>query len=120
VDFSSVTAQLKAHAERVYPEECVGAVVRNASGALEVREFQNVSPEPRRRFLLSARDTLVLAQEDLVAIYHSHPDGSDQPSPEDLAQAWEGTWILVVPVRGGVAGQPSARFASRERIRSSS
>jgi proteasome lid subunit RPN8/RPN11 len=113
VELSLVSAQLQAHAARAYPEECVGAIVRAPSGALEVRALTNVAADPRRAFLLSAKDTLQLAREELLAVYHSHPDGDAAPSREDLEQAWEGTWLVVIPVTRGVAGEPSVTWVNR-------
>lgn len=96
-ELTDVMEALRAHAVREYPRECCGVVVREA-GALQVRPLVNTSPTPTRAFLLSARDTMQLDADDLVAVYHSHPDGLPLPSGEDRAFLRPGVALVVIAV----------------------
>jgi desampylase len=102
-------AALKAHAEAAFPEECVGALLRDGT----VRALTNVASDPRRGFLVSAKETLwLLSGSEVLGYYHSHPDGSALPSREDAANASEGLITLIISVMNGVASPPRAfRFA---------
>ena len=40
-----------------------------------------------------------------VGVWHSHPDGSAEPTPADVAGAPPGLVFLVVSIRGGLAAE---------------
>lgn len=109
-----LVAALQAHAAASYPEECVGALLRSASGAWVSVPLANAAPERRAGFSLSARDYLAVearAEADglaLVGFYHSHPDAEAVPSARDAAAAWPQWWTVIVPVEKGVPGRPRA------------
>lgn len=96
-ELTDVMGELRACAVREYPRECCGVVVKEG-GALVVRPLVNVSPTPTRAFLLSARDTMRLDDDEVVAVYHSHPDGLPLPSSEDRAFLRPGVALVVVAV----------------------
>ena len=104
------------HAEAAFPQECCGLLSgREADGVIRidgVHESENLAAEPDRRFevdpalRLGLQRTLRGDGRRVVGIYHSHPDGPAQPSPRDLAAAWEPDLLwLVVGVRHGQAVQ---------------
>lgn len=105
-------ARLGAHAAACYPEECVGALARDAHGAVSAVPLHNASPRPREAFAVSARDYLdaeaaaARVGGHLVGFYHSHPDAPAMPSARDAASAWRGWLTVIVPVARGVAGPP--------------
>lgn len=107
-----VIARLRAHAEAAYPEECLGALVRTASGEVVARSLHNVAADPRRGFSLGAREYLALESEadaaghEVVGFYHSHPDAEAVPSPRDASSAWAKWWTVIVPVSATGAGRP--------------
>ena len=101
-----------------YPEECCGLLLGEAAAERErvaaVVPVENRYAEPRRGFEL-APDAVAcaLAQERrgakaVVGVYHSHPDGTATPSARDEREAWPGWSYLIVPVVGGVCGEPRA------------
>lgn len=75
----------------------------------------NLAADPRTAFevdpalRLRLHRTLRGAGEDVVGVFHSHPDSPAEPSPRDLERAWEPdlAW-LVVSVAGGRAAAPAA------------
>ena len=104
------------HAEAAFPQECCGLLSgREADGVIridDVHESENLAAESERRFevdpalRLGLQRTLRGDGRRVVGIYHSHPDGPAQPSPRDLAAAWEPDLVwLVVGVRHGQAVQ---------------
>ncbi|MEW6435256.1 MAG: M67 family metallopeptidase [Myxococcota bacterium] len=99
-----VVCALQAHAAASYPEECLGALLRSASGAWVPVPLANAAPERRGGFSLSARDYLALEARaeaeglELVGFYHSHPDAEAVPSARDAEAAWPGWLTVIVPV----------------------
>lgn len=75
-----------AHAAAEYPRESCGVVVQK-SRVERYFPCQNLSAEPTEQFHLSPED--YAAAEDwgtVIAIVHSHPDATTQPSELDKAQ----------------------------------
>lgn len=66
----------------------------------------NVAGDPRREFLLEPRAqidvmrTLRERGEDLLGIFHSHPDSPPEPSATDLARAAYPDTIYVIAAPG--------------------
>jgi proteasome lid subunit RPN8/RPN11 len=62
------------------------------------------------RAVLNVRRSLRGTAETIVGFYHSHPDSPAAPSSTDMEfiRLWPETVWLIVPVRGGEAGEPRA------------
>jgi proteasome lid subunit RPN8/RPN11 len=109
---------LRAHAGRVFPEECVGAVL---SDGVTVLPLANSAENRRCGFAVSARDCLWVEREaearglEVLGFYHSHPDGPAEPSASDVAHATPGRWMFIVRVVSGVA--QAARAFSMDGLR---
>ena len=96
---------MRTHAEAAFPEECVGALLRDGS----LRQLTNVAVDRRRGFLVSAKETIaLLSSNEVLGYYHSHPNGAGTPSDEDAAQASEGMVTLIISVRNGASSSPRA------------
>jgi [CysO sulfur-carrier protein]-S-L-cysteine hydrolase len=82
-----------AHARAGYPNEVCGLIVGSQETGLVLYRGQNVAPAPRVSFELDS-GTLLRQIEfeeqglELVAIYHSHPAGPEEPSVTDVAYAF--------------------------------
>ncbi len=98
------------HAVREYPKECCGILrgVRRVAGGLieQVVPADNIAEGDRTRSYKIDWNTLLstlrLARDgprQLVGFYHSHPDGSINPSESDGRQAWPGLIYLIVSMR---------------------
>jgi proteasome lid subunit RPN8/RPN11 len=121
-------AEIQAHAEETYPDECCGVVVGRADGTLAVMRLRNVQDEMHRKdptryprtasiaYTPHAQDFKRAHEEweqpgnRLVAFYHSHPEHDAYFSAEDLAQAtpfgepsYPQAAQIVVSVRAGKA-----------------
>jgi len=107
---------IRAHAQRDYPLECVGALYGTwdfASGvrrASQILPLTNASPEPRRAFSLSSADLLnaFVHHEKrtgltFVGIYHSHPDCPARPSATDRRECRiECSFVIASVVAGAM------------------
>ena len=99
-----------AHAREAAPAECCGLVGGIAgTRACSLYRLRNVTAEPEVRYeaapedLFAAQRQMRERDEDLLAIYHSHPR-ADEPSPSetDIRQAFypSATYLII-----GLAGR---------------
>jgi proteasome lid subunit RPN8/RPN11 len=115
-------AAVRAHAERVYPHECCGALLGRAGSAPApgaTKWVLALEPVPNRReaeaaghrFLITADDYRAVErvarakQLEVVGFYHSHPDQSARPSEYDREHALPSYSYLIVSVRAGRVGE---------------
>ena len=104
-------------AEEAYPEEACGLLVGRSlpGGAYRVSAVEasaNVAEPPRtRRFEVDPRLRLRLERElrespdSVIGVYHSHPDGSAEPSETDISMIFEPDMVwLITAVADGHAG----------------
>ena len=85
------------------PHEVCGLIVGHGLEAESVIPIENVANQPETHFELSPQQ---LAQQlpqleksglEVIAIYHSHPNGEPIPSQTDICEAtWENTPYLIV------------------------
>ncbi len=120
---SSQIKQLQSHAESIYPEECVGALMghlhENVVIVSEVRPLKNdwapvdsseMGRDRRTRYRVSPSVVLALIREEaktgtaLVGFYHSHPDHEALPSQTDLSESAFGYIYMIQSVVNGKAG----------------
>lgn len=103
-------AEIATHARQAHPEECCGMIL--ASGLRRCKNIQDelhrldpvAHPRPARTgFAFTAEDTIFLidsleSDDPVLAVYHSHPDGSAQFSHADAtgAAAYPDLFHLVV------------------------
>lgn len=114
-----------AHAERTYPEECCGILlghinaqfkrvievypVSNAWGLEAEQTLAAVAVPPHNhgkgdRYWIHPRDLLMVqryarhGQQQVIGIYHSHPDQAAVPSECDRILAWSEYSYLIVSV----------------------
>jgi proteasome lid subunit RPN8/RPN11 len=94
-------AQMQAHVQRCAPEEACGLLVGTAGRVRAVCEITNALHSPVR-FRMAEQEQvnafLELEQRgwELLAIYHSHPNGPPGPSPTDLAEfAYPGVLYVI-------------------------
>jgi len=109
----SLHAAIRAHAERIYPEECCGALIGPTRGSItHTLELDNTSTDAKLRRFLVGPDAYRRAEKhaaalgrDLLGFYHSHPDHPAVPSAFDLEHAWPNLSYLIVSVRDGQAAE---------------
>jgi len=111
VSDARVDEAIRRHGEAAYPDECCGALIGTAGGAVsEALALGNETDlERRRRFLITPSDyRKAEAHADaagltLLGFYHSHLDHPAEPSQFDLDHAWPNMSYAIVSVRGGQA-----------------
>lgn len=82
---TELKAELAAHALSVYPQEGCGLIVDRA-GVLTFLPCRNIATDPLQHFAIAGED--YADAEDVgavIAVFHSHPGATAQPSPADRA-----------------------------------
>ncbi len=102
-------------AEKGYPDEICGLLVGKATKdgweVESVRQVENLNKERSAdRFELDPAGFQQVDKElrgtgqEIIGVFHSHPDCPARPSPTDLSSAWEGfIYPIVAVVEGKVA-----------------
>lgn len=103
---------MQKHAEGTYPYECCGFFYGSNGDVREVVEAKEVNNskegDQRRRFEVSPLDYMKAERyalesgQDLLGIYHSHPDHPAIPSEHDLKQAVPFFSYIILAVKKGV------------------
>ncbi|RMG90907.1 MAG: M67 family peptidase [Zetaproteobacteria bacterium] len=109
----SVEQVMRKAAESGYPNEACGLLVGrlddqgwHVDAAYEVRNINEdrsadrflLDPEGYQRVDQSVRGT----GQEIIGVFHSHPDCPAKPSPTDLGHAWESFLYPIVSVDRGV------------------
>lgn len=105
----AVLERTLAHLEAELPNEGVGLWAGRGNRVSQVIPLPNVHPEPRVAYQAEPAALIKAIQEleegglELLAIYHSHPTGSAQPSPSDQQQAyWRVPYVIFALQAGQV------------------
>ncbi|MBF0282264.1 MAG: M67 family metallopeptidase [Zetaproteobacteria bacterium] len=99
-------------AKSTYPAECCGLIIGTLTDGIwhvhDVREAKNLNAERANdRFQLDPDAYQTLDRElkgspnEIIGVFHSHPDCPAKPSPTDIAHAWEGFIYPIVAVDQG-------------------
>ena len=85
--------EMTTHASRLFPEEVCGLVGGREGRAARLYPVENVRHSPvafEMEPLQQIKALLAIEAEglELLAIYHSHPDGPARPSATDVANAY--------------------------------
>lgn len=89
--------QIQQHAQRVYPKEACGLIIKTDSGRV-YHPCQNLAATPNENFIINPRDYCVAENKgEVIAIVHSHPNASPTPSMADkvMCEALELPWLIV-------------------------
>jgi len=82
---NKVLADIYAHAEETFPEECCGLVVAKGH-VIQVIRAENIAHEPWGTFKIDP--VLYLRHiNDIEMVYHSHPNSSSVPTEADKASS---------------------------------
>jgi len=69
------------HAQDEFPKEACGVFTRS-SGYIACT---NIDPEPEKNFRMKEYFQVAANRDDVIAIFHSHPDGIAEPTEADMA-----------------------------------
>lgn len=95
----TLQAKILEHAEREYPKECCGLIVKTDKKKVYI-ECENKAEESAQKdeFVISSEDYANAEdQGEILAVVHSHPDSNTLPSIRDRAVCTEMgiPWIIV-------------------------
>ena len=113
---SSCLKSMKTQAEAGYPLEICGLLIGSINGngwsISDVRQVDNLNRERAAdRFELDPKAYQRIDRElrgsgnEIVGVYHSHPDCPAKPSPTDLDSAWEGFAYPIISICDGKAAE---------------
>lgn len=113
----AILAQIQQHAAAEYPKECCGFVIDQGNNVFCVVKCVNLYPDlplddktpknpvksSRNSFLISTLDEIEASKRgNIIAVYHSHPDGKAEMSAGDILASEETCYpYLVVQCPGG-------------------
>lgn len=106
-------AEISAHAEETYPNECCGFVVQAGGKEIYIKT-DNVASEPNK-FMQTSATAWADAEDmgEITVFVHSHPDESPKPSEADLtSMEASGVPWLIVSVREGKVVETSLSHPS--------
>lgn len=92
----TLTAAMRLHAEACFPQEACGFIIGKGKKA-QFMPCTNAAEQPELHFLISHTDYARAEDEgEILAIWHSHPNDSFEPSDADLAgcEASELPWLI--------------------------
>ena len=107
---SGVFESLRREAAAAFPRECCGLVTGKPGLIEAVVPAGNVSPHPETGFeidpgtLMRTHREVRETQRHVIGHYHSHPDGSAQPSLRDAARATHNGQVWIIIAGGNVSG----------------
>lgn len=120
---------IREHGRDTYPEECCGFLIGRTDGRgndvkSALRVENSLHRQRERRYFISPGDYLAAERsaralgQDIVGIYHSHPDHPAKPSKTDLEEAtFPGFSYVIVSVESGAAGDLTAWNLAPDRLR---
>ena len=89
----TIVRQLFTEAQRNIKIEACGLISKKDDGTFRIYPVENIAPEKDRLFemepaqQIAAMKSMRDSQEELFAIYHTHPHGPAEPSVTDIKQA---------------------------------
>lgn len=94
-----------AHARRDPRAECCGLLAGRDGAISRVCPAANAAENPATSYEIAPKEIFALMREmraegiEMLGIYHSHPNGKNQPSPRDIEQAYyaEAAYFIISP-----------------------
>ena len=107
---SGIRESLLIEARLAQPNECCG-LLTGTPGCIETLvPAKNVSPHPATSFeidpgtLMRTQRGVRERQQQVLGHYHSHPNGSAEPSPRDAARSTENGQLWLIIANDSVTG----------------
>lgn len=81
-----IISDILKHAEEGHPKEICGVVILDSKNKQKYIRCLNIAENPTEEFKMCPHSYMEAEEQgEIVGIVHSHPDGSSQPSPYDIA-----------------------------------
>lgn len=109
-----------AHARREPRVECCGLLAGRDGTVTRIFAATNAAENPATSYEIAPKQIFECMREmraegiEMLGIYHSHPNGKNEPSPRDIDQAYysEAAYFIISPLDG--AEKPVRAFSIRE------
>ncbi len=100
-----VAAEILNHARGNPEEECCGLLAGRHGVIAQAFPAQNVAEHPATAYEIAPKELFHIMREiraaglELLGIYHSHPNGDNQPSPRDVERAYypDAAYFILSP-----------------------
>ncbi len=107
----SLWQEIESYVRKRLPEEACGLIAGRGNLAMLIIPVENISHSPYRYRMdpqeqFSAFQQMEAQGFDLLAIYHSHPDGPDYPSDTDINEAYYPEAVYIIVSRSGANFTP--------------
>jgi proteasome lid subunit RPN8/RPN11 len=115
-----VAAEILKHARSNPNEECCGLLAGRDGAIAQAYPAQNAAENPATAYEIPPRDLFRIMREirateiKLLGIYHSHPNGDNQPSQRDVEQAYypDAAYFILSPC--AEAPEPIRAYSIRD------
>ena len=102
---SAVSRFLMADARREPSQECCGLLAGRDGVITHAYPARNAASDPATRYEIAPEELFRIMREirgvglQLLGIYHSHPNGANEPSPTDIQRAYypDAAYLIVSP-----------------------
>ncbi len=117
---SQIRDAIIAHARFCAPHEACGLLALDESGSPRMVYCLTNVVESRHRFTVSPQEHLRAMQHaecngwTIGGVFHSHPRAAARPSPTDIAEARDPTWIHLIA--GPLTGPEVRAFHIRDGL----
>lgn len=103
---SGVSQQMLDHARREPQVECCGMLAGREGVITRAFPATNAGKNPATEYEVAPKELFRLTREiraaglQLLGIYHSHPNGKNEPSPRDIEQAYypDVAYFIISPL----------------------
>lgn len=122
---SSLLNHLRNRTAAARSEEICGFLIGSSDGeevvVSRIVESPNIASHPGQNFEIDPaihfgiRRRLRRSEDEIVGVYHSHPNGPPTPSEKDLERAppsEEWVWLILSPAGGGKVSAQAFRYGS--------
>jgi proteasome lid subunit RPN8/RPN11 len=115
-----ILEEMITHARREPSVECCGLLAGVRGTITQIFPAANAAPNPATSYEIAPKEIFALMRVmrseelEMLGIYHSHPNGQNQPSPRDIEQAYysEAAYLIISPRDG--AEKPVRAFSLRD------
>jgi proteasome lid subunit RPN8/RPN11 len=115
-----VAAEVLNHARSNPDEECCGLLAGLDRAISRACSAQNAAEHPATAYEIATKDLFRIIREiragglELLGIYHSHPNGDNQPSQRDVERAYYPDAVYFILSAHANAPDPIRAFAIRD------
>jgi [CysO sulfur-carrier protein]-S-L-cysteine hydrolase len=109
------------HARKDSIRECCGLLAGRDGAITHVFPATNAAPNPVTSYEIAPQEIFQRMREmraaglELLGIYHSHPNGKNEPSPRDIELAYypDAAYFIISPLAD--SARPVRAFSIRDR-----